>query len=157
MFCSSINRLVGIQYVNTNFGEYFNALSRLMANFTYLGFSICRMSRFGKEHGKFIEYFNDKLSIKKYTGVSLTLIHLPSMITPLNYLRLIALQNPDRSKSSSASYLLLHLTASFSLRVFCSLERGCMLFQSFSNLLFLFGCFSKIITKICIFCCLIYF
>lgn len=258
-YCSSIHRIVGVQYVKIIFGEYLNNVSRLMANFTYFGFSVCRMSRVGKKHGKFIEEFNKTLRIKKYVGMCLlvsaglsvckalrfeinidklslpfpnqfgqntmrtkwnyvpkyvvisvingiydllnyvvfVLVHLvvdlvllkklrlvfqekeaklrqmkragelekalnetedskrraiimviansifnlvtkvPLIITSLNDLRLIALENPDQKNVYKGSYFMLFFRTTFSLRVFCSLERSCLLFQSFSNFLFI--------------------
>lgn len=67
-YCSSIRYLVAIQYIRIIFGEYFNSMFRLISNFTYLGFSLCRMSRVGKDHGKLIILMNN-LSIKTYMGV----------------------------------------------------------------------------------------
>ena len=71
IYCSSIRLVKGIQYVKIIFGEYMNSVFRLLSNFTYLGFSLCRMSKIGKEHGKLIVYMNEKLSIKVYVVVCL--------------------------------------------------------------------------------------
>lgn len=64
-FCSSIRQLEAVQYIKTILGEYFNGVCRLFSNFTYLGFSLCRMSKVGKDHGKLIEFIN-KLKMKNY-------------------------------------------------------------------------------------------
>lgn len=68
-YCSSIRMIIPIQYIKIIF-EYLNNVCRLVSNFTYFGFSICRMSRIGKDHGNFIKFMND-LTIKKYIAVCL--------------------------------------------------------------------------------------
>lgn len=64
-FCSSIKSFVGVQYIKIIFGEYLNNLFRLMSNFTYLGFSLCRLSKIGTQHNK-LTVFISELKIKKF-------------------------------------------------------------------------------------------
>lgn len=65
LFCSKLRRIVGIQYLKIILGEFTNSCCRLLANFSYLGFSLCRLTLIGKDHSKFLVFIND-LSIKKY-------------------------------------------------------------------------------------------
>lgn len=67
-YCSSIRQIVAVQYVKIVLNDYFNSLLRLLTNFAYFGFSVCRLAKIGKDHGKFIVFMNEKLSIKKYMG-----------------------------------------------------------------------------------------
>lgn len=66
MYCSSIRQVIAIQYtIKIILGEYFNSLLRLVSNFTYLAFCLCRMHKVGKEHGKLVAFMNE-LSVKIY-------------------------------------------------------------------------------------------
>lgn len=69
IFCSAARKYVFIQYVKIILGEYMSNVCRLLANFTYLGFSLCRMSQIGKDHGKLIVFLDTKLTIKIYMAV----------------------------------------------------------------------------------------
>ena len=62
---------------------------------------------------------------------------VPSMVTSLNDLRLLTLEIPNSNFDSENIYRFNPLEISFKLRMYCSFERGCLLFQSFCNLLFL--------------------
>ena len=64
IFCSSIRKYPVIQYFKIVFGETVSSFLRLISNFTYLAFSINRLSLVGK-NGDFIEYFS-KLAVYKY-------------------------------------------------------------------------------------------
>lgn len=105
LFCSSIRQIIAIQYIHIVFGEYFNCVFRLISNFTYLGFSLCRMYKVGKEHRKLV-VFMDQLNIKKYmiacvfVSAGLTVckalqfdinIDYPEFASPLPFI-----QNPSR-------------------------------------------------------------
>lgn len=65
-------------------GEYLNSFLRLLSNFTYLGFSLCRLFKIGKDHGKLIEFMN-KLSIKKYMIVCVVVSGGLSVCKALQY------------------------------------------------------------------------
>lgn len=62
---------------------------------------------------------------------------VPSMITPLNDLKFLTFKKPDQNDTSGWSFYYAPLNIQFTLRVYCALERGCMLFRSFGNFLFL--------------------
>lgn len=64
-FCSSVRHIIGIQYIKIIFGEFLSCVCRLMSNFTYLGFSLCRITKIGKDHDRFTLFIND-MSMKKY-------------------------------------------------------------------------------------------
>ena len=64
IFCSSIRKYPVIQYFKIIFGETVSSFLRLISNFTYLAFSINRLSLVG-ENGDFLEYFS-KLAVYKY-------------------------------------------------------------------------------------------
>lgn len=68
--CSSVRQFVPIQYLKIITGEYFNSFFRLASNFTYLGFSLSRLTLLGKDMGKFLELLN-KPSILVYMIVCL--------------------------------------------------------------------------------------
>lgn len=82
--CSSIQQAVAIQYVKIVFGEFFNSLFRLLSNFAYLGFSLCRLSKLGKHHGKFVVFIND-VSIIKFMAVSVAISAGFSVFKALQY------------------------------------------------------------------------
>lgn len=69
-FCSSIRHLVGVQYVKIVLVEGLNSTFRLLSNFTYLGFSLCRMSKIGKDHGNLIVFMSE-LNMTVYMIMSL--------------------------------------------------------------------------------------
>lgn len=70
IFCSSIRPAVGVQYVKIIVCEYFNWVFRLLSNFTYLGFSICRLAKIGDHHCRFTMFVYE-LDMKKYMAFSL--------------------------------------------------------------------------------------
>ena len=65
IYCSPIRMNPAVQYFRIVFGEYINSFCRLVSNFSYVGFSLCRMFQIGKDQGKFL-IFMDKLSIKTF-------------------------------------------------------------------------------------------
>lgn len=67
-FCSSIRQFLFFQYLKIIF-SYLDYTCRILSNFCYFGFSMCRLARIGKNHGKFIESFN-KFGIIKFMAVS---------------------------------------------------------------------------------------
>lgn len=69
IYCSSIRQFIVVQYLNIIFGEYMSSVCRLLSNFYYLSFSLCRMFKIGKDHGKLIVFMNN-FGIKKYIAIS---------------------------------------------------------------------------------------
>lgn len=65
LFCPRLRRLAFFQYFKIIFNEYISNCLRLMANLSYVGFSLNRMSLIGKDHGKLVTYAS-KLSTKKF-------------------------------------------------------------------------------------------
>ena len=78
IFCSSIRKYPVIQYFKIVFGETVSSFLRLISNFTYLAFSINRLSLVGK-NGDFIEYFS-KLAVYKYMIFSSVVSALFSLV-----------------------------------------------------------------------------
>ena len=78
IFCSSIRKYPVIQYFKIVFGETVSSFLRLISNFTYLAFSINRLSLVGK-NGDFVEFFS-KLSPYKYIIFSVILSGLFSVV-----------------------------------------------------------------------------
>lgn len=58
IFCSSISKLVGVQYFKIVFAEKISTFFRLVSNFTYMAFALNRMSLVGTP-GKALKYFSD--------------------------------------------------------------------------------------------------
>lgn len=50
VFCSRIHKSYFAQYFKIIFGEYFSNLFKLLSNFTFVCFALCRLSLVGKEH-----------------------------------------------------------------------------------------------------------
>ena len=104
-FCSSIRQIKSVQYIKIVVGEFFNNVCRLLSNFSYLGFSLCRMSRVGNDHNKFIVFIN-KLNMKNFLAVSILVSAGLSVCKTLqfdinfDFLELASplpfIQNPDR-------------------------------------------------------------
>jgi len=70
IYCSSIRKLIFVQYLNIIFVQYFNFFFRLLSNFFYVGFSINRLSLVGSNQDKKSELAS-KISIKTFIAVSL--------------------------------------------------------------------------------------
>lgn len=68
LYCSSVREITGIQYLKIVL-DYFDNSSRLLLNFTYFGFSMCRLARIGNKHNKFTVFIKD-LGMIKYMAVS---------------------------------------------------------------------------------------
>jgi hypothetical protein len=51
LYCSQIHKLVAIQYYKIIFGEFFSFFFQLISNFTYVAFSLNRLSLIGDKHG----------------------------------------------------------------------------------------------------------
>ena len=64
-YCSRFYKFTFIQYYKIIFGEFFNSVFKLISNFLYVGFSICRLSLIGKDHSKFIKFISD-VSIRTF-------------------------------------------------------------------------------------------
>lgn len=65
LFCSSIRTWKFSQYFKIIFGEYVSNSLRLLSNFTYVGFTINRLSLIGKKQGKFVKNVS-KLTICQF-------------------------------------------------------------------------------------------
>ena len=77
LFCSSIRFWQFSQYFKIIFGEYFSNVFRLAANFTYVQFSLNRLSLIGKDHGKLVTNAS-KLKVRQYMGR----IIIPCLVLP---------------------------------------------------------------------------
>lgn len=77
-FCSNVRRSLVSQYFKIVFAEYFMNLLRLVSNFTYVGFSINRLSLIGKNHAKIILSISN-MSVTKFFLITL----IPSAIFPI--------------------------------------------------------------------------
>lgn len=84
IFCSSIQQIEAIQYVKIILVDYLNSVCRLVSNFTYLGFTLCRMSKVGKDHGKLIVFIAN-LNIKIYMAVCILMSAGFSVCKALQY------------------------------------------------------------------------
>lgn len=94
-YCSYVRQFVAVQYVKIVLGEYFNSVCRLLSNFTYLGFSLTRMSRLDTDNAAKL-----KISVKKFmigcvlasAGLSVCKalqfdinLHMPEYASPLPF------------------------------------------------------------------------
>lgn len=79
IFCSSIRSSIVVQYYKIVFAETISAFLRLLSNFSYIAFSINRISLIGANHGKFVKFVSD-LSPKSYLTFSIILSALFSII-----------------------------------------------------------------------------
>ena len=69
VFCPEIRKLVAIQFFKIIFQECLITTLRFMCNFTYIAFSLNRISLIGKDHGKLVTFMS-QVDIKKYIGVT---------------------------------------------------------------------------------------
>lgn len=83
-YCSSIRELQVIQYFKIVFDGFFSAFFRLMSNFTYVGFSICRLSLIGQDHDKATKFVS-RLKIWKFILFSIVLSTGLSVCKALRY------------------------------------------------------------------------
>lgn len=72
-WCSEINRFVIVQYYKIIFSEFLGTTFRFLANFTYLAFSMSRLSLIGKEYSKLVMYVAKDKSIKLYLAITIIL------------------------------------------------------------------------------------
>lgn len=72
-WCSQIQHLMFIQYYKIVFSQFLDTSLRFLSNFTYLAFSLCRLSLIGKEHGKLVMYVSQEKSIKLYMIITVFL------------------------------------------------------------------------------------
>lgn len=94
-YCSYVRQFAVIQYVKIVLGEYFNSVCRLLSNFTYLGFSLTRMSRLDTDSAAKL-----KISVKNFmiacvlasAGLSVCKslqfdinLHMPEYASPLPF------------------------------------------------------------------------
>lgn len=84
LFCSSIRKYFPIQYSKLIFGEFFSHFFISMSNFTYMLFSLCRLSLIGTENNKLVRFFA-KTSTKKILFVLAVLSTGLAVIKPLQY------------------------------------------------------------------------
>ena len=69
VFCPEIRKLVAIQFFKIIFKECLVIIFIFMCNFTYVAFSLNRISLIGKKHGKLVT-FASEVGIKKYIIVT---------------------------------------------------------------------------------------
>lgn len=85
-WCSTLHRTVPAQYFKIVVGEFLGTSLRFMSNFTYLGFTLSRLSLIGKEHGKLVMYVAKDKSIKVYLCITIVLSLLLSIVRYFRYL-----------------------------------------------------------------------
>lgn len=84
IFCSSIRHIPFIQYFKIIVGEYVCNVLRLMSNFTYVAFSLNRLSLVGKSHGKLVVYVSS-LTVRKYLTRVMLLCLILSVVKIFRY------------------------------------------------------------------------
>ena len=65
-YCSSIRKLIGIQYFKIIFTEFLCNYLRFISNLFHIAFAVNRLSLIGKEHSKFT-YFLSTIKVKYFT------------------------------------------------------------------------------------------
>lgn len=65
IYCSSIYRLIGVQYFKIVFNEFFSNYFRFLANLFHLAFAFNRLSLIGKKNSKFTEFLS-KMKVWKF-------------------------------------------------------------------------------------------
>lgn len=83
-YCSSIRLYIGIQYINIIFVEYFSRFSLLFSNFTYVAFSLNRLSLIGKDHNMLTKFVSE-VGIKKYIGFVVAFSAILPIVKPFRY------------------------------------------------------------------------
>ena len=68
VFCPEIRKLVFIQLFKMVFKECFITAFRFMCNFSYVAFSLNRISLIGKDHGKLVQFIS-QVGVKTYLTV----------------------------------------------------------------------------------------
>ena len=84
IYCSSIRKYPLVQYFKIIFGEYFKFFFCFLSNFTYVGFSLNRLSLVGKTQNK-LTIFVTKLRIYKFIILSVSLSILLPVVKALRY------------------------------------------------------------------------
>ena len=72
IYCSSVRKLVAVQYFKIIFVEFFCNYLRFLSNLFHIAFSFNRLALIGKKHTKLTEYIS-KLSVKKFSTFTLIL------------------------------------------------------------------------------------
>ena len=84
VFCPETRKLVAIQFFKIIFQECLVTVFRFMCNFTYIAFSLNRISLLGKDHGKIVTFMSE-VGIKKYIGVTFIISSFLSWIKGFKY------------------------------------------------------------------------
>ena len=84
VFCPEIRKLVAIQFFKIIFKECFVTVFRFMCNFTYIAFSLNRISLLGKDHGKIVTFISE-VGIKRYIIVTVLISLLLSWMKFFQY------------------------------------------------------------------------
>lgn len=84
LFCSSIRKYFAIQYMKLVFGEFFLHFFISMSNFTYVTFSLCRLSLVGTEKNPLVTFVSTSGSVK-LIAASVVLSTGLSIIKPFDY------------------------------------------------------------------------
>lgn len=84
IYCSSIQTHASAQYIRIIVGEFLGSVFRLASNFTYVGFSISRLSLIGKDHGKFIKQISSA-PVHIYIFISLIISMSLSVVKLFRY------------------------------------------------------------------------
>lgn len=69
--CPNTRKIVAVQFFKLIFKEGLVTACRFMCNFTYLAFSLNRISLIGKDHGVIVKFFAKQRIIKLYIGVTI--------------------------------------------------------------------------------------
>lgn len=85
LFCSRIHKSQAIQYYKIIFSEFFTSMLQLIAHFTYIAFSITRLSLIGDTHGKFVTFISETLAIKYYMLTIAPISLLLAMVKNFRY------------------------------------------------------------------------
>lgn len=84
IFCSPIRTNVIVQYFHMILNEFFKHFFVSVANFTYIGFALNRLSLVGSDHNRLTRFVSD-LAIFKYMTFTLIFSTAISVIKPLRY------------------------------------------------------------------------
>ena len=83
LYCSAVYKYKVAQYFKIIFGETISSFFRLLSNFTFLAFSINRLSLIGKQN-KLFEFFS-KMKIKIYIGIVIIISAIFSLIKAFRF------------------------------------------------------------------------
>lgn len=84
IYCSSIYATLFAQYFKLVVGEFFNCMFRLISSFSYVTFSLGRLSRIGKDNNKFVQFFSD-LSPKIFIVFTVIISTVLSVVKPIRF------------------------------------------------------------------------